>query len=43
MAVHLDNAHMGLRAAEAYARTKCDRAQMAERCRVVGVVSADDF
>jgi hypothetical protein len=37
-AVHLDNAQGCLGAAEAYTRTKCDRAQMAERCRVAGVV-----
>ena len=37
-AVHLENAQVGLGAAEAYARTKCDRAQMAERCCVAGVV-----
>jgi hypothetical protein len=36
--VHLDNAQEVLGAAEAYSRTKCDRAQMAERCRVAGVV-----
>ena len=37
-AVHLANAQESLGAAEAYTRTKCDRAQMAERCRVAGVV-----
>jgi hypothetical protein len=37
-AVHVANAQEGLGAAEAYTRTKCDRAQMAERCRVAGVV-----
>ena len=37
-AVHLDSAQERLGAAEAYARTKCDRAQMGERCRVAGVV-----
>ena len=36
--VHLDSAQERLGAAEAYARTKCDRAQMGERCRVAGVV-----
>ena len=36
--VHLDSAQVGLGAAETYSRTKCDRAQMAERCRVAGVV-----
>ena len=37
-AVHLASAQESLGAAEAYTRTKCDRAQMAERCRVAGVV-----
>ena len=37
-AVHLDNAQGRLGAAEAYTRTKCDRAQMGERCRIAGVV-----
>ena len=37
-AAHLDNAHGRLGAAEAYTRSKCDRAQMGERFRVAGVV-----
>ena len=37
-AVHLDNAQGRLGAAEAYTRTKCDRAHMGERCRVAGVI-----
>ena len=37
-AVHLVSAQESLGAAEAYTRTKCDRAQMVERCRVAGVV-----
>ena len=37
-AVHLDSAQGRLGAAEAYTRTKCDRAQIGERCRVAGVV-----
>jgi hypothetical protein len=35
---HLDTAQERVGAAEAYTRTKCDRAQMGERCRVAGVV-----
>ena len=35
---YLDNAHGRLGAAEAYTRSKCDRAQMGERLKVAGVV-----
>ena len=43
-AVHLDNAQEKLGAAEAYTRSKSDRAQVGERCRVAGLVSsANDF
>lgn len=37
-AVHVDNAQERLATAEAYTRTRCDRAQMAERLRVAGLV-----